>query len=334
MKILAIGFDNLYSKPLKYKKDVNTAVMNNFNLSSQAAIAGRSQINFTGLNSLRLWEQDKKFLDVTAANLRLNQQETKTLYDAVRKFMIEHKLKYLDDMVTGDLLQEDSLERELIRAIREQLGLSEYEEHITVLELFRRLHFDDPNSYNPTVNKYVKDGEQCKNILTNYNVPPEVQVEIFSMMGQKAEEKGYDTIFDLFTQPAPDKDLLDFIKARIGKKSFADACLDFYDVGILANKGTATLNRLENIINKYIEIVDEGIAKAVAEEFKLDMLDENLLELVKLRKKEGVSDMEVAFKIADRYELPQKAEAKIKKILQEYKQYEDEYVAEKTKNRI
>ena len=202
------------------------------------------------------------------------------------------------------------------------------------MDLFERLHYCDPNNYNPKVNRYVLDAEQCKQILANYKVPLKAQVDIFSMMGQKAGEIGYNSIFDLFTQSALDKELLDLIKARAGKTNFADVCLDFYETGMSMSKSSATLNRRENIINKYVGLVDEGIAKAIAEKFDLDMDDENLLKLIKLRKKDKVSDMEVAYRIADGYNLPPKAESKIIDILQEYKQYEDEYIAAKRKSNI
>lgn len=323
MKVFAANFMNVYI-PIKSNKVKNSPnyCENNVNLSSQTEVAGKSQVNFTALKKFEIIENDRKFLNVIAGNLRLTPEKKDKLYKLTEAFMVDHEYKNLDDMVVGEVIKNYQNTREFVEMICDKLKLSKFDDNIISAELFIRLYRSDPNNYNPTVNRYVKDGEQFNEVMSSYNLPKNMQAYIFSLMEEKAKENNFNSIFDLFTVPRPDKDLLDRMQAYLGKKDFPDICLDFYEIGTLGQRKAVILNKQEFCR----KIVNDGIAKAIAEKFGLDMEDEKLLKLINLRKEKGVSHMQIAFNIADEYSLPVKAEYSIIEIIEEKERFGREYL--------
>ncbi len=326
MKISTLNYSNLYNNN-HYLKTEKTVCANNIEhscLSFPSEIIGRSQVNFTAQNKFKLWENDEKFINVTAKELRLNEQETEQLHEIVEKHMANNNYKYLDDMITDNDFINENNQALFVDDICQQLGLSEWDYTIILRNLLVRLL--NQKDYNPKAQKFIKDKGVVTEILDYYQVPKKQKNKIFSILENKAEENNCETVFDLYTNNVLDEDLKSELLDILGKEKYADVCIDFFNAGQCAKKGIkyAILNKHDDT-EKYVNIVDQGIMANIAEKYNLDSNTDDMLPLIQLRK-EGASPSEIAFRIAEKYELPGGAEASIIEIITENLKYEKEFL--------
>lgn len=253
-------------------------------------------------------DNDKKFINAVVANLRLSEDDKKIIEHELSKFMREKKIKSMDEIN----IEDDSYqEAELIDNIYLKLHLSDNEYGILIAEIFDRI--DNKNNYNPKNRKFDKDIILMNGVLQSYGF----DISATDLMKQEAEKKGYRTLFDIFkTENNP-------IQSETYKKMHNQynenrLCDLVIHLNSLANCDEKS-RKFESLYNEYIGIQDKLIANDIVSNFHINSKYMNdIIKYVEKRSQDGVQNIQIAFEIADRFNLPKNAEEKIIKIIEFY----------------
>ncbi len=315
MKISGVNFYTPHSIQSNQQKHTIQSNINNFNLSSQAEIIGRSQVKFTG-KEFEFWEGDRAFLDVLALNLRLNDEEKQKLDNVVKDYMIQNNFKYIDDMVIGDDAIDANEQAYFAAKISEALDLSDDDFDIVASELIDRIYCD--GEYIPEDNRYQKDLPVLRKITENNNLDMHKLMNVFEILKQEAEENNSKSIFDNFREK-PNPMLLHKIMQELDEDEYVDVAIELSQIGKLDDRTRQAKVEKHKAENEfYRNSIDAMITAGICETFNLDDKNfEELFEQVKRRRNNDISLMQVAYEISEKYSLPPKAESKIIEIIKD-----------------
>ena len=139
--------------------------------------------------------------------------------------------------------------------------------------------------------------------------------KVFKVMVNEAVEKDYDSLLDIFKEknnPAASKTYKTLLN-QISEGNLCDLVLDLNTLSDIDD----TAKRFEVMYEMYSDVQDMTIAAEIKNNFGIkDKLD-NIAEYVKKLDDGKVSSMQVAFEIADKYNLPAGAEKEILEIIGE-----------------
>ncbi len=293
-----------YNTPQKQVQQPNQHACNN--LSNHNEIIGRSQVSFGSNNQdFKFHQFDSMFIDTTAQNLRLNNDEKNTFKAETTNFLQKNNLTSLDELY-------DDLEGQgaYLENIVKKLDLSDYDYNILADDFIERVECD--GNYIPETKKYDKDWEVVDFILEKYTTESETRLDIFDIMKMEAESRDLNTLFDIFKPEnnSPHSITLATLSSTFGENTATDIYIDF---ALAAAKDPKTRHSEidKNIIQSrfYDYSSDYIITCDILDYFQLD--DENgdaIEQEVQKRRTEKKNIHQIAFELADKYKLPSGAE--------------------------
>lgn len=319
MKVQNINLFNFYNfqKKLPASQPANESDFNYNKALHPQEVLGRSQINFTGGN-FQFSENDRKFLDSVASNLRLSKENKKLLEDITASYL------EFNDQTSFDYLEDDDKaeeQGEYCERIRTALNFSDNDLNIFTADFINRIfYYYKDEEYKPIERKYDKDLEVVDHIFEKYQVAENTKLAIFDTMKMEAEAFGYDTVFDIFKSENEPQNSIAF---QIMSKNFGEsfACNVFLDFVEAASKdeekrhAEVDKTKLQRMYNDFQG--DVAITRIIAENFGMD--NDNVLEdiftQIKKRRSEDKNISQIAFEIADKYNLPLGAEKTIEETI-------------------
>lgn len=307
MKVLNINLQNsVYSKPsVKQNSSPNNSFDYNKMFHPQE-ILGRSQINFTS-NNFEFCEDDEKFIDSTSKNMRLSAENKEKLKDTISSFLMENNYKTLDNLEYEGSEEDQGV---FVERVGKALDLSDYDTNIFFSDLTERLTYKYyMDKYTPVDRKYMKDFEVFDTIFDKYNIEEPVKYDIYEVLTDEAESHECEMAFDLFKQEDPmNLYTMQYIKEELGE----DIALNLLiDIGNIAAKNETERH---SIVNKtkwtdgfYEDQCNISIVENICENYNIpeDCFDD-MMSVLKSRDDKNVK--QVAFEIADKYNLPSGAE--------------------------
>lgn len=318
MKIQNLNFLNLYS----FKNETVTdkpVEQNNFNYCKALhpqEILGRSQVNFTGSN-FEFSENDRKFIDSTAKNLRLSPEQKKILEDTTADYLKENNYESFDYLEDIDKIEEQN---EYCERINKVLDFSDNDYNIFCSDfMYRVCYYCEKEDYEPQIDKYAKDLEVFDHICEKYDINDNTKFEMFDIMKFEAKAFECDTVFDMFT---PDKDpkkstIFYYISKNIGEDIAWDMIIDLANVSLQSeNERHASVNKTKMRDKVYNEMTDFSIAKSISEKYNINEdCIEDIVAKIEQRRNKDVSVPQIAFELADEYNLPSGAEKDIEETI-------------------
>ncbi len=276
MKINAIN--NYILNTFQPQKTTNLTTSNNqnkqFDYSFLEAL-GRSQVNFTGKEELKKYQEyDKLFIETVAQNLRLSEEDKQKLTNNINTFLKTNGFKSLEDIV-GDKNHE--LQSDFISELGDDICQSDFDFNILSDAFQDRMYYD--GQYTPEVDLYEKDYEVVDHILDKYEMDETRKAEIFDVLKMHADCLGGETVFDLFKPENKPLVLMDLVKEQLQLNDdlTTDLLIDFCLMakkddkarheGIYPWKMTALLNE---------QAKDTAIASEIIGEY--DLADKKLYE--------------------------------------------------------
>lgn len=320
-----IGFNNkinLFGGGAVESKPVDNSDFNYNKMLHPQEVLGRSSINFTGSkkDDFVLCDDDKKFIDTTSKNLRLSDDDKQKFTNLITDFLTEKNYETLDYLDDGEFFDDFNInrmgsdkQREFTDSISDKMQFSDFDHEIFCKDLLDRVYYyiqDD--EYEPEEQKYQKDFEVVEDVLSKYDMDMIQKYEIFDVMKLESETMEFDTVFDIFKPQNKSKHSITM--KYINDNFPSDTAMD-----IIIDLGSASLkdeNVRHNSINKtklsdkfYNEQTDQAIFNELVETFDMDedLCDEVMPKLAK-RYTENKNMHQIAFEIADEYQLPSGAE--------------------------
>lgn len=279
-------------------------------------ILGRSQVNFTG-GSFKFSENDRKFLDSAASNLRLSDEDKKILEDETANYLKENGIDSFDYLEDNDKAEDQGVYCE---RISKALDLSDGDFNIFCTDFIQRVCFYyGSEEYAPEERKYDKDLEVLDNILGKYNIGQMTMYSIFDVMKMEAEAFECDTIFDLFKSGMDPENSLTFqcVSKNISEDLACDLLIDFAKA---ANKDEQERHSEVNKTKMRDEFFDAQsdmtIVKQIGDRYNIDEDDfEQIIEEIEKRHSGEKSPDQLAFELSDKYDLPSGSEEFIKETI-------------------
>lgn len=345
MKINAIN--NYILNTFQPQKTTNLTTSNNqnkqFDYSFLEAL-GRSQVNFTGKEEVKKYQEyDKLFMETVAQNLRLSDEDKKRLSDNIQSFLKTNGLNSLEDIVGNE---NHELQADFISELGDDICQSDFDFNILADTFLDRMSYD--GQYNPEVDIYEKDYEIVDHILDGYGMSEVRKAEIFDVIKMQADCLGGETVFDLFKPENKPLVLMDLIKEqlRLDDNLATDLLIDFCLMakkdektrheGIYPWKMSALLNEqakdtaiAAEIIGEY-DLADKTLYECDIEEdddyddysddydddddddFNYNQAEETKSTMEEIaeqlnRRRDGVSVEQISFELMEKYDLPSTA---------------------------
>lgn len=315
MKISNITFYSNFSHQNRVSQP-KISVNNDKNMDfipNNMEILGKSQVNFAG-TGFKLNPDDKKFIDVVSRDLRFSDKQKKQFSEIVKDYLKENKLKSLEEM-DGDDNNEQTY---FLNKVGEKMNLSDTEFEVLSFHIIDRIFCD--GVYLPEDRRFVKDLTLIEPILHNYGFDDETVDTITDAMLIDAENLECNALFDIFNQHANEIEDTIFYDALTDEVSDDTAVNIIIDLS-LKSKEYEKLG--ENIFPKnserakfYNSIDDDYISDDILKEFQIDASEiDNIFRHV-IQRHADISLQQIAFEIADEYNLPPKADKKIIEIIE------------------
>lgn len=283
------------SQSLSSEQSTNTQM----NLNP-AEMLGRSQVNFTG-RDFKFSENDQKFINVVAQNIRMSDDEKKQFEDAVSDYLTDNKYKSLDD-ISGD--ENSEIQGEFIEKVGYKLAfLSDMDFNMFADELIERTTQNN-GDYDPKPDKYRKDFEVVDHILDQYKMSEDKKTEVFDVLKMEAEHNEYDTIFDIF-RINPKRPIYLFGKyLNFNQSMLSDLLIDFgYAATLDAKSRHAQINPNKLTAQTNQNFKDSAIADEFIKEFGLDEDESDYIVTQLQRRREGIKPEQIAYELIETYDL-------------------------------
>lgn len=316
MKILNISFHNRFIQPLGISEN-NKPENKNFNCTILPfEILGRSQVAF-GENLVKLNYDDKKFIYVVSRDLRFSDEQKIQFKNIVQDYLKENKLKSMDD-INSDGSDEQAC---FLNKVSEKMNLSDVEFDVLNFHILDRIYCD--GVYLPEDRRFIKDLPIIEPIFGKYGLDEDSIDSITDVMLIDADNLKCKTLFDIFNQHAEVIEdslfynaLLDIADDDICTNIIIDLCLKSKQYEI---EGENIFPRHEDRAKFYNSLDDEFITDNILEEFNINKAEgENIFNSI-IRRHGNITLQQIAYEIAEEYNLPPKADKKIIEIIKNKK---------------
>lgn len=322
-------FNSVQKRPLQAVETAGTVGI------APAEILGRSMVNFCGIKNkpeYKLTESDNNFAECVGKIYRLNDDEVKSVKNVIGNFLNKNNFKKISDMQSDDIFEFANESAYLTEKLSNMLNLSDFEDTTLTFLITAQINEGDISELctrdGKTIvedNKYTKDFTPIEGILNRADIDDFDTISgIHRHLAEIASKKDYDSIFEMFTpkNAGVGRSALDKFSGELGKDKVIDIFLDFVELAPKSDE-----ERIEGLnIKKERERIEDGvqvcaIAYNISKKFGIEV-DERLLELLDSRKtdtelhKDGKSDIEVAYRISDEYNLPENSTDEILKIIE------------------
>ena len=247
-----------------------------------------------------------KFNDVITENLGLNGEQPAKFKSIISEYLSANNLATLKSLRGEDFFNEQA---ELISKISAEFNLSDNEENILNTEMVNYI-YSKPNNYTPMTTRFDKDFDLFDAICDKNGMDDSLRAEIFDNIKQIALKNGTSNLFEVFTNPNIKDKYLSTLPADL----IIDLALLKDDVNIIKHKSRDVF---------YGSVRDDIIIKALQEEFNFSKLTLEAIrdEICKrhpnyIEGGEYKDITQIAFELADKFNLQSGAENKIKQIIQ------------------
>lgn len=247
-----------------------------------------------------------KFNDVITENLGLNGEQSAKFKSIISEYLSANNLATLKSLRGEDFFNEQA---ELISKISAEFNLSDNEENILNTEMVNYI-YSKPNNYTPMTTRFDKDFDLFDAICDKNGMDDSLRAEIFDNIKQIALKNGTSNLFEVFTNPNIKDKYLSTLPADL----IIDLALLKDDVNIIKHKSRDVF---------YGSVRDDIIIKALQEEFNFSKLTLEAIrdEICKrhpnyIEGGEYKDITQIAFELADKFNLQYGAENKIKQIIQ------------------
>ncbi len=280
---------------------------------------------------------DDYFYQFAGQFLRLTPEKTHDFRKTVDEFLKENNFKSIREL----FLDKDNINEQavLIEKLEDKFNLTDNQSTALDFEFENRAHTNVIEGYQPMINPFVSDYEPLSSILAkggyNYDIgKSDFEDELFDKMCSESSEKGYKSIFEIFepdNNPNKSQTYEFIMQSELTHDQKMDLLLDLI-------KGSENIEEIANSLKRHISrdqfyanIQTDMITEKVADTFGFEDIhitgdDENIpttalrQQIIRLFPEhveggKGCSIKQVAFEIADQYDLPAKAEKKIENII-------------------
>ena len=323
-------------------KTHSSAVKNSINnnslpQNSLSELIGRTQVNFRGGKDrmIELTMSDKKFINVIGKIFKLSEEEVNSIEEYTKDFFKKYKMRSFSAMKSDDIFEFANEQGAWAETVSRKLNLSDYEALNLDTILTTHIQTGDVTKFcnhaGETILdsfKYSTDYTPIRNVLEQNGVEESAIEDIISVLSSYSKNNKCGSIFDLFkknNQTKADGTLTILLEDfGVSTDKISDILIDMHS---LAGK-----NRKERIKGMNIHAIEEKfndgldtivITGEIDKKFNTGITKE-LIELLEARKtdtfvhKDGKSLQEIAFYIADKYNLPKGADKEIINIIKSH----------------
>lgn len=314
MKIQNISFYNNYRHHVEnFEKNKSSNKELGF-IASPLEFWGRSQITFNG-NILN--NDDKKFVDVVSRDLRFNAKQKEKFTDIISQYLKENKIKSLDEI---DCKGDDE-QANLLNKISEKMDLSDPDFDVLSFHIVDRMYCE--GIYLPEDRRFIKDLPVIEQVLQKSGLDDDVIDVITDSLLIDADILDCETLFDVFNKHIENIDNTSFYDSLTDELNSDETTNTIIDLCLKAKQyekyGDSIFPKHEERVRFYSFLDDEFITDNILKEFNIDESeDEKIFNCIVLRH-DNVSLQQIGFQIADKYNLPEKADKKIIEIIQNQK---------------
>ena len=305
-----------------------------------AEMLGRTQVNFCANkdSEIKLTKEDANFVKGIAKVFRLDKEQEKRAEQIIKDFLKESNFKKLSDLQSDDPCEFANEEGWLIETLTNEFNLTDYENTVLTQLEIEQVEAGDitkPQGYSRKSevekHKFARDYTPLKHLLEKkYSTDLDTTYNIYGYLTKIADQNNLDSVYDLFNKKYRTIGVgiiqsLDGNKyGNLNDNQKTDLILDLVKLS-----GKTTEERLEGINRQeQMEIFEDGvdtiaIANVISEKYGFE-IDEKLLKLLKKRKtntevhKNQKPAIEVAYNIAEHYDLPGKSVKEIAQIIEDY----------------
>ena len=309
-------------------------------LEVEKIIAGKTKSCFAnGIKKIFNNQSDNDLYKFIKKLLRQTPEENYEFRTTVDDFLKENNIKSISDLYSSeDLIGEQAA---LTERLEKEFDLSENESMAINFEFLTRANTGIFSKYKPIVSVHIKDLDSIIKIVKDgnykYNGGEHFDSILFKEMSKEAEQKGYENIFEIFSSKnnLSESETMKFIKnSKLSESEKTDLILDLTHT---AQNPEAYANNIHKHIatdNFYAKIQTDMITDKISDTFGLredskDIYEDLILKQLKqhiiklfptyIEGGQNCSLKQVAYEIAEKYNLPSGAEKKIENIIEEIK---------------
>lgn len=240
----------------------------------------------------------QKFNSVITANLGLDEAQSKKFKSIVSEYLNSHNLTSLKAMRGDDFINEQG---ELTSIISTEFNLSDNEEDILITEMVNFIN-SAPNKYTPMTTRIDKDFDMFDAICDKNGIDESLRADMYNNIKQIALKNGASSLFEVFTNPNIKDEYLDSLPTDL----IIDLAVSKDNVNIIKHKTRDAF---------YDSVREDIILEKLQEKFGFSSLTlESLRSEIKNGKIKNIKQL--AYEIADKYNLNHGAELEIEDIIQ------------------
>lgn len=310
MKINYINLNNTFAYKNTYKPQKETYKEFDYtNTLNPAEVIGRSQVNFTG-KGFEFSDDDKKFIDVLAYNLKMSDKKKKILENTVAEFLIPRDYDSLDK-ISGNDDEKIKEQNAFLDKIDSIFNFNDYEiNEVASILAERTMH---KGKYEPQKRKFFTDYGVVDTILSKYGFDEDHSENVFKIMESEASINNYESVFDIFKPENNPLQSITMANMEINYDFDKDELTDLYiDFSLAASKtdeerqkivdGSKMMRKFEN------DNLDYTIFDDVREEYDLDeKLEKEIMAELAKRRDENKDIKQISYELCERYNLPEGA---------------------------
>lgn len=295
------------------------------NMSLEDILTGKVSLS-KGMDELVETGEDDTFFKYTKKMLRQTPEENYEFQTTVEEFLARNNIKSIKELFKSeDLLNEQAA---LMEQLERKFNLSEDETYALNFEFLQRANLHKKDTYKPVVTEYVKDAAPLLKVVKDGNYEcnsgqmPFVK-NLFKIMAEEAGEKGFKNIFEVVKSENKliESKTYDFImKSNLSENQKINLIIDLTKVSKQVEEFAQGIPKHPSKDNFYANIQTDMIKDKLSERFKMKMDTSEFIRKIfpaHVAGGQGCNYKQIAFEIADSYNLPTGAEKEIEKIIQE-----------------
>ena len=323
MKINNINLNNTFTYKNTYKPQKETYKEFDYTKTlNPAEIIGRSQVSFAG-KGFEFSDDDKKFVDVLAYNLKMSDKKKKDLENTVAEFLISRDYDSLNK-ISGE--NDEKLEEQdaFLEKMDSVFNFNDYEINEVASVLAERIMHK--GKYKPLKRKFFTDYGVVDTILSKHGFDENSSEKVFKIMESEALINNYKSVFDIFK---PENNPLQSITMAIMEINYGfdeDELTNFYiDFSLAASKTDEERQKTvdgSKMIRKFVnDNIDYTIFDDIRDEYDLDYeLEKEIMAELAKRRDENKDIRQISYELCEKYNLPKGA---YKFILESIKRNDD-----------
>ncbi len=310
MKINYINLNNTFTYKNTYKPQKETYKEFDYTKTfNPAEIIGRSQVNFTG-KGFEFSDDDKKFIDVLAYNLKMSDKKRKDLENIVAEFLISRDYDSLSKISGED---DEKLEEQdaFLDEMDSVFDFNDYEINEVASVLAERIMHK--GKYKPQKRKFFTDYGVVDTILSKNGIKESDSEDIFEIMENEAEINNYKSVFDIFKPENKPFQSITMANMSMNYDLSEDDFISLYiDFALAASKideerqktvdGSKMTRQFEN------NNLDYTIFDDIRDEYDLDeKLEKEIIAELAKRRDENKDIRQISYELCEKYNLPKNA---------------------------